>query len=105
MYHTTMVKIVEKTKPGWAIPVDIKEEFVEFCAHIGAITQEDCAGALFIWQHLPAQIREYAKLQAKGAPIVDADFWDGLRRGIEVSVQALLESQKHNKRKKSAKSG
>jgi len=29
-----MSKIPEKIKPGWAIPVDIKESFVEFCSHI-----------------------------------------------------------------------
>jgi len=50
-----MSKIPEKIKPGWAIPVDIKESFVEFCSHIGTVAQEDCAGALFLWQYMPAQ--------------------------------------------------
>ena len=61
---------MEKVKTGWEIPVPIKDNFVEFCAHVGAIAQEDCAGALLIWQHLPAQLREVAKLDAKGVPVV-----------------------------------
>jgi len=105
MYHINMTKISEKTKPGWAIPVDVKESFVEFCAHVGAIAQEDCAGALLLWQHLPSQLREVAKLDAKGSPVVDPDFWEGLKDGLEVSIQALIESQKQTKQKKSSKSG
>jgi len=96
---------MEKVKTGWEIPVPIKDNFVEFCAHVGAIAQEDCAGALLIWQHLPAQIREWAKLDAKGSPVVDPDFWEGLKDGLEVSIQALIESQKQTKQKKSSKSG
>lgn len=105
MYHINMTKISEKTKPGWAIPVPVKESFVEFCAHVGAIAQEDCAGALFLWQHLPSQLRELAKLNAKGATVVNSDFWQGLNDGLEVSIQALLESQKQTKQKKSLKAG
>jgi hypothetical protein len=103
MYNVNMAKISEKTKPGWAIPTNIKEAFIEFCAHVGAIAQEDCAGALFLWQYMPPKIREWAKLHAKGSPVVDLDFWKGFGAGSETSIQALTESQKHKKTRKPSK--
>ena len=100
-----MAKNLETTKTGWPIPTKVKESFVEFAAHIGAIAQEDCAGALFLWQHMPAQIREWAKLDAKGSPVVDSDFWKGLNVGLELSLRAHSEVQKQRKGKKGAESG
>ena len=100
-----MSKINEKVKTGWYIPTAIKESFVEFCAHKGAITQEDCAGALFLWQHVPARLREWAKLEAKDSPVVEGDFWDGLHDGLDASIQALLESQPHKKKTGQTKTG
>ena len=99
------MKNIEKIKTGWPIPETVKESFVEFCAHVGAIAQEDCAGALLLWQHLPSQLREMAKLDAKGSPVIDPDFWEGLKDGLEVSIQALIESQKQTKQKNPSKSG
>lgn len=103
MYHACMTKIVQKTKPGWAIPTDIKESFVNFCAHIGAIAQEDAAGALFLWQFMPERVREWAKLAAKGAPPVKEGFWQGLRKLIDASTPELSAGSNAAEAKKSAK--
>ena len=100
-----MAKNLETTKTGWPIPTKVKDSFVEFCAHVDSHAQADCAGALFLWQYMPAQIREWAKLGAKGAPVVDSDFWRGLSTGLELSLQAHSESQRAKVPKKTAKSG
>ena len=73
-----MQKIKEKVKPGWAIPTDVKDSFVEFCARVGAVAQEDCAGALFLWQHMPPSLREWAKMEAKDSSVKDEQFWKSL---------------------------
>jgi len=70
-----MKKSEEKTNTGWPVPVKIKEDFTKFCADKGLVAQEDCAGALFIWQYIPAEIRERAKDQAKGLGKVTKKFW------------------------------
>ncbi len=74
-----MVKKLPTTNTGWPVPTTVKEDFVEFVAHVGSIAQEDCAGALFLWQHVPPDIREWAKLDAKGSPAVEAVFWRDLK--------------------------
>ena len=83
-----MKKNEEKTKTGWPIPLSIKDSFVNFCADMGNLAQEDCAGALLIWQYLPAQIRESARLEAKGIRAVDKRFWNHFRAGLELGIQA-----------------
>ena len=100
-----MAKKLDMVKTGWPIPVKTKDDFVEFCAHVGSIAQEDCAGSLFLWQNMPAMIREWAKLAAKGSPVVDKQFWDGLSNLIDASVQGLCETEKARQKKKSPKSG
>lgn len=87
-----MANNAEKIKIGWLIPVPIKERFVDFCAEKGNLAQEDCAGALLIWQYLPAQIRESARLEAKGIRAVDKRFWKHFRAGLELGIQAQLNS-------------
>jgi hypothetical protein len=87
MYDLSMAKIPEKTKPGWAIPTDVKEQFVDFCTHVGSIAQEDCAGALVLWQHMPPQLREWAKLLAKGAAAMDDEWWQGLEARINAALR------------------
>lgn len=91
MYDRVMIKksvnITEKTKPGWSIPTKIKEDFVEFCAEKGNIAQEDSAGALFIWQYLPPQLREWARLHAKGKPDVKIEFWQNLMEFLYDAIQ------------------
>lgn len=81
-----MKKMEKKTKTGWPIPVSIKDLFVNFCAEKGNLAQEDCAGALFIWQYLPAQIRESARLEAKGSQIADKKFWENFRSSVQQSL-------------------
>lgn len=83
-----MGKNSDKVMLGWYVPIEARRKFVEFCVEIGSLAQEDCAGALIIWQHLPAQIRELAKLQAKGLVEVDQNFWDQFRQGLELGIQA-----------------
>lgn len=88
-----------KIKIGWLIPEPIKERFVNFCAEKGNLAQEDCAGALLIWQYLPAQIRESARLEAKGIRAVDKRFWKHFRAGLELGIQAQLDSQQQKPNK------
>lgn len=79
---------------GWPIPPTVKEAFTDFCKEVGTLAKDDCAGALFVWQYLPAQIREWAKLDAKGTPAVQKEFWMvlevGFGRAIERDVSAWL---------------
>jgi len=70
-----MEKNNEKIKAGWMIPENVKDEFTRFCADKGTLAQEDCAGALIVWQSLPAQLREWAKSVAKGENPVRPTFW------------------------------
>jgi len=86
MYTPSMSTESKTVAPGWKIPSATKDAFREFTANAGTVTQEDCAGALFIWQHLPAQIREWARMDAKGEPRVDPGFWAELHNGMEKSI-------------------
>ena len=90
----------KRSQANWLIPDEVKNSFVEFCASIGTIAQEDCAGALVIWQYLPPAIREQAKLQAKGIAALDKKFWDQFRSGLELGIQAQLNIQQQKKAKK-----
>jgi len=96
-----MAKLTVKSSTGWSIPKEVKEAFVNFCAQTGTLVQDDCAGALFIWQRLPAQIREWAKLAAKDAPGVDDHFWKDFAAGLQLGLQA----QSNTPPKKPAKNG
>ena len=87
---------IEKVTAGWPVPVEAKRSFTEFCAKSGSLAQEDCAGALVMWQYLPAQIREWARLEAKGIPSVDKEFW----RAFEAGLQAGITSQLRNLQQK-----
>jgi len=72
---------------GWPIPPDVKEDFTTFCKDVGTLAKDDCAGALFVWQYLPAQIREWAKLGAKGIKPVDGNFWAHFGAGMGAYIQ------------------
>jgi len=100
-----MAKNLETVKTGWPIPVKVKESFTEFCGHVDSVAQSDCAGALFLWQHMPERIREWAKLEAKDSPAVGKEFWPGLRALIDASTQELRKTERVPKPAKSAKSG
>lgn len=79
---------------GWPIPAKVKEGFTDFCKEVGSLAKDDCAGALFAWEFLPAQIREWAKLSAKGDTEPHIEFWfafrDYLNNVIERSLSGLL---------------
>ena len=75
-------------KLGWNVPISTKENFVEFCEQVGSRYQEACAGALAIWQYLPAEIRENAKLTSKGINQVDEEFWKQFRAGLDLAIKA-----------------
>jgi len=83
----------KKIAAGWYIPVDVRDKFAQFCAQMGSIIQEDCAGALIVWQHLPPEIRELAKLEAKGLRGADEQFWADFEAGLRLGIRAQLGSQ------------
>lgn len=87
-----MNKNLQKVKTGWEVPVTVKDDFVTFCAEKSTLAQEACAGALIIFQLLPAQIRELAMLEAKGKGLVDRKFWEDYRRGLEAAIEDRLRS-------------
>ncbi|MGD2093300.1 MAG: hypothetical protein PVH61_44480 [Candidatus Aminicenantes bacterium] len=86
-------KNIKKIRPGWFCPENVKESFVEFCDLQGVKIQEDFAGALIIWQYLPVQIRQMAKLEAKGSGIVDKTFWEDFRKGLEAAIRDQFYTQ------------
>ena len=70
-----MEKNLKKVKAGWMIPESARDSFTDFCVRKGTLAQEDCAGALVVWQHLPAQLREWAKAVTKGEKPARPEFW------------------------------
>lgn len=87
-----MAKNSEKIQPGWQIPKTVKESFDEFCVRHEAVAQGDCAGALHLWQRMPAMVRERAKLEAKSELQVDEGFWFRLKTLIDGATPMLLEA-------------
>ena len=77
----------EVVQLGWKVPIGVRDSFATFSNKMGTVIQEDCAGALMIWPYLPAEIREQAKLAAKGLVEIDSVLWDefhaGLRKGLK----------------------
>ena len=94
-----MPKNNEKIQISWRVPQDVKDNFTSFCNHIGAIIEDDCAGALIVWQYLPAELREQAKLAAKNQGKIDKVFWEMFRAGLELALaQQSIQQQKKGKR-------
>jgi len=85
------MEAIEKIKTDWEIPAHVRESFVEFCGEKG-VPEEDCAGALVIWQYLPVAIRKQAKLEAKGFA-AGKKFWNGFRVGIEFGAERSLRGE------------
>jgi len=79
----------ECVQANWEIPTHLREAFTDFCKVVGTLAKDDCAGALYLWQWLPGQIREWAKLSAKehGEP---RQFWRILRDGLESAAEEGL---------------
>lgn len=88
---------LETTKPGWNIPRKIRDSFAEFSKLMGTVAQEDCAGALLLWQALPASVRENSRLSAKGV----AKFDKNLKKRFELLALENLEVIIDKKIKKS----
>ena len=84
-----MKKNDEKVKPGWYIPPSVRNSFTEFCNLKGTLIQEDFAGALTVWQYLPAEIRELAKLEAKELRAPNLQFWSDFEAALHESPHSL----------------
>ncbi len=93
--------IDEQVQLGWKVPLAVKENFTTFSNKVGTLIQEDCAGALTIWPYLPSEIREQAKLAAKGLVEVDPAFWEDFRSGLRMALrgQANNPPKKRGKKK------
>lgn len=89
----------ELTNVGWQIPVAVRDRFTAFSDRVGNKIQEDCAGALIVWLYLPAQLREWARLEAKGCSAVGEGFWEGFAEGLAAELQRLGNSQQIEKDK------
>ena len=87
-----MAKYKEKTSLGWEVLPEVKDRFRDWCVDKGCLTQDDCAGALTIWPHLPSIIREKAKKESKGISSIDVKFWEQFSAGLELALQAQLNS-------------
>ncbi len=90
----------EQTQLGWRVPVKVRDTFAKFASEIGTVTQEDCAGALTIWPYLPSEIREQAKLAAKGLVEVDPAFWEDFRSGVRMALRAQANNPPQRRGKK-----
>lgn len=89
-----------KTTTGWQIPIDLKDRFTEFCEKIkDSRIQEECSAALYIYMYLPEKIRELAKLEVKGVPMVDSRFWTDFAKGLELGITAQLSIQQQKQAK------
>ena len=84
----------EKIQIGWRLPQDLKDRFSGFCDKPSSDSmEEEAAGAIYVYMHLPQKIRELAKLEAKSVPMVDPAFWDDFGRGLELGIKAQLNIQ------------
>lgn len=95
-----MLKRIEKTKPGWYIPIDVKDKFVNFCSDVGEIIQNDMAGALWLWCYMPPDIRELAKLAAFGKLNLPEKAWREFGRSVQAGVLSQQESPDETSKKK-----
>ena len=86
-----MANNIEKVKPGWYIPSNVRDQFTEFCTNKGTVIQEDFAGALVVWQHLPSEIREIAKAEAKGLRESNAALWANIVSAIQLELSARMQ--------------
>jgi hypothetical protein len=75
---------------GWPIPADLKERFTEFSRRNSTYAQDACAGALFLWMQMPAQIRAWAIKTAWGEDAVEPGFWQLLLDGLEGAMERGL---------------
>ncbi len=93
-------KIEQQVQLGWKVPVAAKENFAKFCNKVGAVIQDDCAGALMIWPYLPSEIREQAKLAAKGLVEVEPGLWEDFQAGLRMALRAQANNPQGKRGKK-----
>lgn len=94
-----MAKKSEKIKPGWYLPLSVRDKFTDFCSDQGTVIQQDFAGALVVWCNLPAELRELAKLEAKGLREPDPAFWEDFAAGLRLGIHAQRASQQEKQAK------
>lgn len=87
-----MAKESRKKQVTWMVPVKLYEDFKGFCGDGGTILQDDAAGALWLWQRIPAQIRQDAKLAAKGIHRMDEEFWEFFQAGLDAAYRVQVKS-------------
>ena len=92
--------IDEHVQLGWKVPLEVRENFTKFSNKTGTLIQEDCAGALMIWPYLPAEVREQAKLAAKGLVEVEPAFWEDFRSGVRMALRGQTNTQLKTQGKK-----
>lgn len=90
-----MIKKLETTKPGWNLPVPVRDKFSEWCQNMGNKAQDDCAGALVVWPLLPASVREAAKMVAKGIIPYNEDYWERFQQMAQ-KLEICLNNRKNN---------
>jgi hypothetical protein len=78
---------------GWKVPENVREQFVSFCEMHGGKVQDEAAGALVVWQNLPSEIRDWAKLSSKGMVPADKEFWKIFQEGLRQAWRARLDTQ------------
>lgn len=78
----------EQVQLGWKVPLEVRDAFTKFANMVGNVIQEDCAGALTIWPYLPSEVRERAKLVAKGLVEDDPEFWEVFQSGVQLGLRA-----------------
>ena len=95
-----MIKKPETTKPGWNLPVPVRDKFAEWCQTMGTKAQDDCAGALLLWPLVPSSIREQAKLVAKDAVPYNDAYWKAFEEMIlklEISLNKRITNKEKGK--------
>ena len=88
----------DKIQTGWRVPTKLKDDFANFCAKTSDSIEEECSAALYLYMRQPKKIRELAKLEVKGAPLVPASFWDDFAKGLELGIKVQLNIQQKGHR-------
>jgi len=91
-----MINNLKKVQPGWLIPETVKDKFRDFCIEKGENTQESCAAALTLFCYLPAQVREWARLVAKGLIPADEEFRKEFAGGVAQQLTQALQDQNNS---------
>lgn len=92
-----MNKNNNKVAVGWRIPIKVKDDFIAFCGSVDSVAEGDCAGAIIVWQYLPPQIRELAKLEAKGISVVHKEYWLEFQKGLQAAINHQGKIQRRKK--------